>query len=491
MRGVRCVRRAEVGGRLTVPLDVPILAGVRPAPQHPGASGPSVEVADGTALSVYRRLRRESFVAEQSLFVGSDADDLDDDPRTVVLVAHDADGGVVGGVRLAPVGVRDIGWWTGSRLVVAPGVRGGAGIGSALVAAACRTVVARGVLRFDAAVQERYRPMFLRLGWEQWGTGVIGGVPHASMRFPIDRIRSLVTATKAALAEVLDPFGASWGDAPAGSLGGRGYVGDDGAPVPGTDVIAACDAILPAMIERDPEWAGWCGVLVNLNDLAAMGAAPAGLLNAVAGRDASFVRRVMGGLRSGADAWGVPLLGGHTQIGVAPALAVTALGRTDRPVRGGGGGSGDDLTVTVDTAGGWRPGAGHTQWDSSSARTGAELRALGHLVADAAPKAAKDVSMAGIVGTAGMLAEACGSGAIVDVDRVPTPDGAAMGDWLTCFPGFGMLTADRPGASRMGSPLTVTAHIGSLTVGTGVRLRWPDGETTTALPGAATGLGPA
>lgn len=477
---------------MSTPLDIPILAGVRPAARSQPSTGSwRVQIADGPANAAYRRLRRDSFVAEQGLFAGDDADDLDDDPRTVVLVARGPDGVVHGGVRLAPVGARDIGWWTGSRLVVAPGARGGVGIGSALVAEACRAAIDRGVLRFDAAVQQRYRPMFVRLGWQQWGTSTVGGVQHAAMRYPIDRIEALVVASKAVLAQVLDPFGASWGDAPVGSLGGDGYVGDDGAPVPGTDVIAACDAILPSMIERDPEWAGWCGVLVNLNDLAAMGASPVGLMNAVAGRDASFVRRVMGGLRSGADAWGVPLLGGHTQVGTAPALAVTALGRTDRPVRGGGGGYGDALNLTVDTAGGWRGGAGRSQWDSSSARTGAELRALGRIVADAAPKAAKDVSMAGVVGTAGMLAEASGLAATIDVDRVPAPDGAAMGDWLTCFPGFGMVTADRPGASRMGGALTESAEIGRLTAGSGVRLRWPDGETTTALPGAATGLGPA
>ena len=50
--------------------------------------------------------------------------------------------------------------------------------------------------------------------------------------------------------------------------------------MPGSDLMAACDAIIPSMVERDPEWAGWCSALVNLNDLAAMGAAPVGLLDA-------------------------------------------------------------------------------------------------------------------------------------------------------------------------------------------------------------------
>ena len=98
--------------------------------------------------------------------------------------------------------------------------------------------------------------------------------------------------------------------------------------------------------------------------------------------------------------------------------------------------------------------------------------------------------MAGIVGTLGMLAEACGSGAELDVSAVPRPDGAEVGRWLTCFPGYAMLTA---GPSRA-VPLpagVAAADCGSLTDGRGVRLRWPDGVTTTALTAPVTGIGPA
>ena len=464
-------------------IDVPLVAGERPA-----ASPWTIRRADPADLAGYRRLRRASFVEEQRLFTSSDRDDLDDDPRTVVLVAVAPDGAVVGGVRLAPLHQPDIGWWAGSRLVVDPGVRGAGGLGAALVRRACGAAEAAGVLRFDATVQDRYAPMFQRLGWIRQGTAVVGGAPHTTMRWPIDRIRSLVERTKAPLAALLDPFGAAWGAAPAASLGGPGFVGDDGAPVPGSDLIAACDAILPAMLDADPEWAGWCGVLVNLNDLAAMGAAPVGLLDAVAGRDAGTVKRVVNGLRSAADAWGVPILGGHTQLGVPAALAVTALGRTAAPVPGGGGRRGDELSLTADLSGGWRPGT-TTQWDSTSHRTGGELRAMGRLVADAAPRAAKDVSMAGIVGTVGMLAEASGTGAELQVAAVPTPIGASTGDWLTCFPGFAMVTADAPGTTRMANPLASTAAIGRLTAALGVRLVWPDGEVTVAVPGPVTGLG--
>ena len=260
--------------------------------------------------------------------------------------------------------------------------------------------------------------------------------------------------------------------------------------MPGTDLIAACDAIVPAMVERDPEWAGWCGVLVNLNDLAAMGAQPLGMLDALGARDTSFAARVLSGLKRASEAYGVPILGGHTQLGVPAALSVTALGRAADPVPAGGGLPGDTVSLTADVGGQWRPGQAGRQWDSSTARSGEELRAMIGIVRRARPAAAKDVSMAGIVGTLGMLAEASDCAAELDVARVPRPSGAVLGDWLTCFPGFAMLTADRPGRAMYGTDSTTTAACGELLAGRGVTLRWPDGDTTVAVPGGVTGMGP-
>ncbi|RFA09108.1 AIR synthase [Subtercola boreus] len=493
-------------------VDVPFLTG---APRAPLAGAGPVPVpylvheADAAEVQAYRVLRRETFVEEQGLFEGHDLDDLDLDARTVVLVARALDGTVLGGVRLAPATPdTDLGWWTGSRLVVARSARGQLGIGPALVQAACAHAEARGVLRFEATVQPAAERMFARLGWERLGETTVAGVTHARLRWPIGRIQRASDAAKAHLEALLDPFG-GWVNAHPLSLGGPDYVGDDGAPVPGTDVIAACDAILPAMVERDPEWAGWCAILVNLNDISAMGATPVGVLDSLGARDASFARRILSGLREATEAWGVPVLGGHTQLGVPASLSVTALGRTDSPVRGGGARAGHAVTVTADLSGGWRRGYDGSQWDSSSGRSGQELRALGALVPTARPAAAKDISMAGLVGTIGMMAEASGVGAELSVADIPRPGASGMADWLTCFPGFGMVTADAPGASRMpgmpgvvaaaGSssrtaaaghpPLAASAECGTMTHQRGVRLRWPDGELTTVVESTVTGLG--
>ncbi|MEU4294825.1 MSMEG_0567/sll0787 family protein [Kribbella sp. NPDC026596] len=432
-----------------------------------------IEAADAAARRAYHRLRHVAFVEEQALFDRTDLDERDADPRTEVLVARTADGTVIGGVRLGPAtDGPDIGWWQGGRLVATRR----SGVGAALVRAATARAEAAGALRFDATVQASTYRFFQRLGWETVRPVTVAAAPHMLMRWPIGRIAQLAEATKSELGLLLQ------------GIGPAGFVGDDGAPVPGSDLVAACDAILPAMVERDPEWAGWCSVLVNVNDLAAMGAVPVGLLDSLGARDASSAGRVLSGLRRAAAAYGVPILGGHTQLGVPAALSVTALGRAVQPVPGGGGQPGQQVRLTADVGGNWRPGYTGRQWDSTSHRRPDELRAMLTVVGQARPAAAKDVSMAGVVGTLGMLAEASGCAAVLDVADVPRPAAASVGDWLTCFPGFAMLST---GPQELHADPAVSAVCGELTTGQGVALRWPDGEVTAALTGAVTGMGAA
>jgi len=443
-----------------------------------------IEPADATTMPAYRRLRREVFVREQGLFNGTDRDERDDDPRTVVLVARSAEGAVLGGVRLGPAtDGPDIGWWQGGRLAVGRAARGTSGVGPALVRAACAHAENAGVLRFEATVQRRNEPLFAHLGWHRVREVRTAGVPHALMRWPVNRVQDLVQATKTALGPLLTA-------GLPGDLGGAGFVGDDGAPVPGSDLVAACDAIVPSMVERDPDWAGWCSVLVNVNDLAAMGAEPVGLLDAIGARNSSHATRVLTGMRRAAQAYGgIPLLGGHTQLDVPAALSVTALGRTSRPIPGGGGRPGHKVRLTADLGGRWRPNYPGRQWDSTSHRRTPELRAMLGSAALAQPAAAKDVSMAGIAGTLGMLAEASGCAAVLDVADIPRPAAANVGDWLTCFPGFAMLTADEPGTAPPPAGPATSAECGRLVPGSGIRLRWPDGELTDAVTATVTGLG--
>lgn len=438
---------------------------------------------DAARLRDFAALRRRAFVHEQELFNAHDEDEFDRVLETRVLVAVTPHDEVVGGVRLHPAGEDpSLGWWRGSRLVCSPaaGALRGA-VGAALVRAACAQAVDAGALRFDAHVQPRHLAFFARLGWREVRPIEVAGAPHVLMRWEADRIECAAASSKACIGPTVQGLLQT----------PDGWLGDDGVPVEGTRVFASTDAITPSMVERDPAWAGWCGMLVTAHDLAAMGAAPRGALDSLGARDVDHARRVARGLRAGSQAFRLPILGGHTQLGVPAALAVTGLGETARPVSGAGGGAGDALTVTADLDGGWRAGYHASQWDSTTARSREELGLMLDAVGRAQPRAAKDVSMAGIAGTVGMLAESSGCGAELEVSAIPRPGGVGAADWLTCFPGFAMVTADLPGAAPLGAGPALGAECGRLEEKPGVRLRWPDGDLTTALQGAVTGLGSA
>ena len=349
LRGLRRVLGALRGGGLSVRVDprpprvrtehgrrAPRRAGPPPSPTTSRSprrrrSTPATPTSSPTGA-----LRRAVFVDEQGLFRDDAAGDLDGhdhDPRAIVLVARDGAGEVLGGVRLAPVDPDasrpDLGWWTGSRLVVAPTARRGPASGSGPRWSVPRAPAPRppACCGSRPTVQAANERLFARLGWQRLRDTTVAGRPHVRMRRPMGRFADLVAATKAPLGELV-----------AGLAGSGLHVGDDGAPVPGSDLVAACDAILPAMVERDPEWAGWCGVLVNVNDLAAMGAAPVGLLDAVGARDASFAHRVLTGLRArrrglrGAGARRAHPARGARRRSPSPRWAATAS-----PVPGGGG----------------------------------------------------------------------------------------------------------------------------------------------------------
>ena len=50
-------------------------------------------------------------------------------------------------------------------------------------------------------------------------------------------------------------------------------VGDDCAAIPDGDgyLLFAAEGMWPALLQKDPWFAGWCAVMVNLSDIAAMG----------------------------------------------------------------------------------------------------------------------------------------------------------------------------------------------------------------------------
>ncbi|GJE69123.1 sll0787 family AIR synthase-like protein [Methylorubrum podarium] len=227
-------------------------------------------------------------------------------------------------------------------------------------------------------------------------------------------------------------------------------VGDDCAAIPDGDghLLLAIEGFLDGFVAADPYFAGYCGIMVNLSDVAAMGGRPLAVVDAIWSRDAAAADPILAGLSDAAALYGVPVVGGHTNTRAAAGnLAVAVLGRAGpRLLTSFDAAPGDDLVAAIDLRGRFREP--HPYWDASTGSPGERLRGelalLPGLAEAGLARAAKDISMAGVVGTALMLLECSGVGGLIDLDAIPRPDGVPLARWLTAFPSFGYLVSVRP-----------------------------------------------
>jgi len=232
---------------------------------------------------------------------------------------------------------------------------------------------------------------------------------------------------------------------PADWLGGPG---DDGAAVPmgETNVIACGEALWPPFVARDPFGAGVAAVLTNVNDLAAMGARPLGIVDTVVAEE-DVARRVLQGIRHACEIHAVPLLGGHlTRHAGEPSVSAFGIGVAAHPLSVMNIRPGHRLVVACATEGDMRTDFPFFRsFDVRREKVAGDVGILAEIADDGSCVAAKDVSMAGLVGSLAMLLEHGRYGVTVDLDRLPRPAGVPLGWWLTCFPSFGFLLCVPPG----------------------------------------------
>lgn len=127
--------------------------------------------------------------------------------------------------------------------------------------------------------------------------------------------------------------------------------GDDCAVV--GDLAISTDASVENVhFRRDwlsAEEIGWRAVAAALSDLAAMAAAPVGVLTSLVltQKDhGSFAQDIMQGAIAAAESVGASLLGGDTTAGAALMLDVVVVGRVEQPVLRAGARPGDEVWVT-------------------------------------------------------------------------------------------------------------------------------------------------
>jgi uncharacterized protein len=241
---------------------------------------------------------------------------------------------------------------------------------------------------------------------------------------------------------------------PALELAGETRLGDDCAAIRDGDgwLLFAAEGMLPSFVADDPWFAGYAAVMVNLNDISAMGGRPLAIVDVLwtAGLDQS--RQIWQGMSVASKAYGVPIVGGHTTMikDGSEFLAAAILGKAKRLITSFDAEPGDDLMVAVDLRGEWRREKPfwNASVDAPSERLRANLNLLPRLAENGWCRAGKDISNGGIVGTLAMLLDCSSVGAELWVDQLPRPAGVDLERWLISFPSFGYLLSIPPKYSK-------------------------------------------
>jgi hypothetical protein len=232
--------------------------------------------------------------------------------------------------------------------------------------------------------------------------------------------------------------------------------GDDAGVLRGEDgsyLLLAADSILPVLVEQDPVRAGRAAVLVNVNDIYAMGGRPLALVNVLAGVDEAQIEAISQGIREECGRLRVPMVGGHiSPEGPASFLAASVLGKAKALLTDRGAVPGQEILLAVDLRG-ERWGDALLNWDSHARKDAQtlckDLGILCGLAEEGLCVAAKDVSNAGILGSLAMLLENAGLGAGVDLDCIEVPGSFELLDWLKVYPSYGfLLVCDEKAAKR-------------------------------------------
>lgn len=228
-------------------------------------------------------------------------------------------------------------------------------------------------------------------------------------------------------------------------------LGDDTAVIelPEGNLLLATEVIYPPLVEANPYLAGRSAVLANVNDVYAMGGRPLAIANTILAPNTTIAADILRGLRDACERYGIAIVGGHlTATGAVTSVSACILGRAQRILSSFNARPDDAILHVVNLRGEFHPR--FPFWDCSAHLSEAELRRDLELLPAIAEAGwcdtARDISMAGILGSIMMILELSGVGAEVDLGAIPQPPAAdeRYFDWLLGFPSYGFILCVRP-----------------------------------------------
>lgn len=234
--------------------------------------------------------------------------------------------------------------------------------------------------------------------------------------------------------------------------------GEDAAVISHGDdcLLFAADGIMESLMKSNPYFAGYYSVLVNVNDIAAMGGKPLAMVDIISIKEQHICSQVLKGMERAVRKFGVPVVGGHTHPDCEyHAIDVAILGivpKTD-VIYSHTAQEGDDIIFVMDIVGHYPPDL-QFAWDTTSQKEDslvqAQFRAMQIIAKEKLVHSGKDMSNPGCLGTLGMLLETSCMGATVDLDKIPRPENVDFIRWLLSYQGCGFtLTCDPRHSQRI------------------------------------------
>jgi selenophosphate synthetase-related protein len=229
-------------------------------------------------------------------------------------------------------------------------------------------------------------------------------------------------------------------------------LGEDSAAI-GTQsdevILLTTDAIVEELCLKFPQAAGFNAVLANVMDIYAAGGTPTSFAVALSYSDKSIGDQLLQGLIDGSHTFQVPIVRGHTNpLATSTSVVGSATGTVQRKsLLTAGGAKTDDVLVLLFDQHGKRGSSYKLGWDSVTGRTSEEvvmrLSVMNELANLQLLSAAKDISVAGVIGTAGMLLEYSGKGGTINLDKIDEcrPNEISLQDWLRMFLSLGFLVS--------------------------------------------------
>lgn len=228
--------------------------------------------------------------------------------------------------------------------------------------------------------------------------------------------------------------------------------GEDAAAIDYGDdyILFAADGIMESLVNTDPFFAGYYAVLVNVNDIAAMGGKAMAMVDVMSLSKSRVCNQIINGMCTAVKKFNVPIVGGHTHPDCKyNAIDIAIIGKVPKGdiILSSEAKKGDDIIFVMDLDGHYPDGLKYA-WDTTINKEDKlvqdQMEVMTKIAAMHLVHSGKDMSNPGCIGTLGMMLESSQKGGTVDIDMIPIPEGVDLIQWILSYQGCGFVFACPP-----------------------------------------------